>query len=80
MSAWVARSHKHKHFAAFIETSGSSLLLGPHQWTVHNDSKSCSYQQSYTPTLTLTACNTSQFTCNSGYCIDMTLRAGLESL
>ena len=36
---WVARSTRYPHFLAFGETDGSTLLLGPHQWTVYNDSK-----------------------------------------
>ena len=39
LESWVARSEKYPNFLAYGETSGSTLLLGPHQWTVYNDSK-----------------------------------------
>ena len=34
----------------------------------------CSLQESYSTSLTMTACSSLQFTCHSGHCIDMTLR------
>ena len=36
---WVARSTRYPQFLAHGKTDGSTLLLGPHQWTIYNDSK-----------------------------------------
>ena len=54
----------------------SSLLLGSHKWTVHNDSRKClSKTGTYDITLTLHACNTEKdFACNNAFCVLMEKR------
>ena len=50
-----------------------TLLLGTHLWTIHNDSL-CSNKESYTAYLTLTVCNSTEFTCRDGSCVPMEKR------
>ena len=52
----------------------ASLLLGPHEWTVHNDSEKCTNDQSYTINMVMTACNDTEFTCSDGSCVSMERR------
>ena len=68
-------------FLATSRASESSLLLGSHVWSVHNDSVKCSHDESasYETNLTLHACNAEQFACNNAFCIAMEKRCdGLE--
>ena len=46
-SIWRAISIKNPKFTATSEASFETLLLGTHTWTVHNDSSSCYYSQTY---------------------------------
>ena len=71
---WVARSTRYPQFLAHGKTDGSTLLLGPHQWTIYNDSKTCSPKSEYETSLSLSSCPSSQFTCASGHCTDMKRR------
>ena len=48
MSMWRAKSAKYPNFHATSEASPGSMLLGPHLWTIHNDSSFCSTGGTYT--------------------------------
>lgn len=74
LSLWKATHQAHKEFLATSSAKKSSLLLGRHDWTVHNDSKSCSLATSYTTVLKLTGCSKEEFTCDDGSCVSMTDR------
>ena len=73
---WIANSTS-EYLADFLATSPASpsgLLLGTNPWTLHNDTKTCSPNGTYTAWLTLTACNATEFTCASGSCVAMEQR------
>ena len=54
---WVALSEKSADFVGSSEVSGPSLLLGPQDWRLTNDSAACSGRAaSYTARLSLSAC------------------------
>ena len=74
LSLWVANNQLHKEFLATCNAKVSSLLIGPHEWTIHNDSKACSLASSYTTRLKLTGCSEEEFTCSDGSCVHMTSR------
>ena len=67
------------NFLATIDAPADSLLLGPHHWTVFNDSRSCQADSgnsntgnSYTVKLSLTSCiSSNEFTCGDGTCISL---------
>ena len=71
---WVARHVSNSHFLATSRAPKASLLLGPHEWTVHNDSEKCTNEQSYTTRMLMTACNDTEFTCSDGSCVSMARR------
>ena len=71
LSLWKATHQDHNDFLATSTATKSSLLLGRHEWTVYNDSKSCSLETSYTTVLKLTGCSEEQFTCDDGSCVPM---------
>jgi hypothetical protein len=52
----------------------ASLLLGPQDWTIHNDSKLCSESETYTARLKLTGCADDEFTCDDATCVPMAVR------
>ena len=74
LSLWKATHQKHKEFLATSNAEKSSLSLGRHNWTVHNDSKSCSLSPTYTTVLKLTGCSKEEFTCDDGSCVPMAER------
>ena len=47
-SLWRARSINHPRFGATSEASFESLLLGTNDWTISNDSLSCSKSETFT--------------------------------
>ena len=54
---WIGHSEKSPDFVAWSEVSGSSLLVGPQDWRLSNDSPGCSGSAaSYTARLSLSAC------------------------
>ena len=63
-------------FLATSRASESSLLLGSHLWTVHNDSAKCSNEKtsSYETNLTMHTCSSEHFACDNGFCIPMKKR------
>ena len=71
---WIANHREHKEFLATSNAKRTSLLLGPHKWTLHNDSKLCSIFKTYTTELKLTGCSKEDFTCSDGSCVPMTQR------
>ena len=55
---WRMRHVNEEHFLAISKASESSLLLGSHMWTVHNDSEKCSKDSTtYKTSLTLSTCS-----------------------
>ena len=68
---WIAEALKYPYFKA-VSNAGS--VLGPQEWTVHNDSKLCSGSVSYTAMLSFSSCSEHQFTCSDGNCVDMDKR------
>ena len=66
LSLWKANNRKHKEFLATSDAKLDSLLIGPHMWTIYNDSKSCSLATSYKIALKLTGCSDEEFTCSDG--------------
>ena len=74
LSLWKAINRKQRDFLATSDAKENSLLIGQQEWTIHNDSKSCSASTSYTRVLKLTGCNEEEFTCNDGNCVPMTSR------
>ena len=71
---WIARHTSKEDFLATSSAPKTSLLLGSHSWTIHNDSQECSGSRSYTTNLTLSPCGEEQFTCHDGECVDMQQR------
>ena len=75
------RDSRRNDFLATMDALADSLLLGPHGWTVFNDSRSCqtdsgnsntNHGNSYFVKLSLTACKPSnEFTCGDGTCISL---------
>ena len=47
-SLWRARSIEHPNFLATSETNVKAMLLGTNDWTIYNDSLSCSDSGAYT--------------------------------
>ena len=68
---WKASNGKQKEFLATSDAKLDSLLIGPHMWTIYNDSKSCSLASSYKIALKLTGCSHEEFTCSDGLGITM---------
>ena len=68
---WRALHLDHPEFLATSKALESSLLLGPQDWSIYNDS--CS-EGTYTTRLLMTGCSDDEFTCNDGSCVSMQLR------
>ena len=70
---YIAEHLKYQDFRAVLE--GGSVL-GPQEWTMHNDSNLCDGSASYTYTtkLSLSSCSRKQFTCSDGNCVDIEKR------
>ena len=68
---WRAEHLDHPEFVATSQALESSLLLGPQDWSVYNDS--CS-QGTYTTRLMMTGCSDDEFTCSDGSCVSMSVR------
>ena len=71
LSLWKATSLKHQDFLATSDAEKDSFLLGIQSWTIHNDSKACSVESTYTTLLKLTVCSDEEFTCADGSCIPL---------
>ena len=71
LSLWKATSLKHQDFLATSDAEKDSFLLGLQSWTIHNDSKACSVEPTYTTVLKLTVCSDEEFTCADGSCIPL---------
>ena len=67
------RHMERPNFVATSRAAEGSLLLGSHKWTVHNDSKKCSTEDTtYNTTLTLHTCHPeTAFACNNAFCVSM---------
>jgi hypothetical protein len=73
-STWIAENQYNPNFLATSKAPKASLLLGPQDWTIHNDSNACSKSQTYTARLKLTGCSDTEFTCADATCVPMTVR------
>ena len=72
-SQWEARHHTTPlSVLATINASSGSLLLGPHLWSFTDDALQCS--STYSTTMSLTGCNTTEFSCKEGSCVPMAQR------
>ena len=71
-SLWKAENPEQPFFLATSAAAKRTLLLGPHNWTLYNDS--CSNEKAYTTTLVLSSCNEDEFTCSDAMCVTMSLR------
>ena len=75
---WVASN---MGYSEVVATNGASLasgLLGTSEWTVYNDSRKCSPDNSYKILLTLTGCRKDEFTCVDANCIPMESRCNVD--
>ena len=64
----------HPNFLATSKAPLQSLLLGPTEWKINNDSKLCSTETTYVQTMALSGCSGDEFGCSDGSCIKMELR------
>lgn len=39
LDEWVMKDSQHEKFRGYLEASGSTMGIGKHTWTIHNDSK-----------------------------------------
>ena len=61
---WEASHNTNDDFKATTVANSYSLLLGTHEWIIQDDTKSCQTGKGpYMASLTLTACNDTQYTC-----------------
>ena len=67
---WKATSLSFADVLATSTATLHSLLLGPQEWTVYNDS--CSKERSYT--LLMTGCHDNELTCSDATCVSMAVR------
>ena len=79
---WVATNLATGRDGIFATNAASqaSRLLGTSEWTVYNDSRSCSPDASYKILLTLTGCGKHEFTCVDANCIPMESRCNIVDL
>ena len=76
-SSWRLKYHGSAiaNTTAVTASSHYSFVVGFQQWTIADDSKSCSSRgRPYTRTLKLTGCQDGEFTCRDGQCIRMVER------
>merc|ERR1711971_823263 len=71
---WKAENEKYPSFLATSDATRTSLLIGQHTWSMFNDSKACSLDNTYTSVLKLTGCSEEEFTCHRGSCVPMSER------
>ena len=74
MGLWKATNRDRPNFLATSTAPKATLLLGPQDWTIHNDSKLCSESRTYTARLKLTGCADDEFTCDDATCVPMAVR------
>jgi hypothetical protein len=70
----MANNLDYPEFLATSRATKKSLLLGAQQWTIHNDSKSCSNEPTYLTQMLMTGCSDDMFTCSDATCVPMTVR------
>jgi hypothetical protein len=71
---WKATNTGRPNFLATSTAPKATLLLGPQDWMIHNDSELCSESGTYTDRLKLTGCADDEFTCDDATCIPMAVR------
>ena len=76
---WVASNMAYSEVVATNGASQASGLLGTSEWTVYNDSRKCSPDNSYKILLTLTGCRKDEFTCVDANCIPMESRCNVDT-
>ena len=70
---WEVRHHTSPNdILATINSSAGSLLLGPHLWSFEKDDLQCS--TTYSTMMSITGCNTTEFSCKKGSCLPMAER------
>ena len=57
-SVWKAKHAEYPNFSAISEAPLGSMLLGPHRWTIYNDSTFCSADQGHTAAQALSPAKT----------------------
>ena len=74
------RHARNDNFLATSKATESSLLLGSHEWVVHNDSVKCTKEgvQTYKANLTLHACDLESFACANAFCVPMEKRCNAK--
>ena len=77
---WVATNMGYHDVVATNFASTASGLLSTSEWTVYNDSRTCSPNPWYKIKLTLTSCRRDEFTCADANCIPMESRSALKYL
>ena len=70
LSQW-AYSDPRLNVTARSRASQNSFVLGKHNWTVSGDKYQCSEDKEYTLEMKLSGCNSTQFTCDNGQCVNM---------
>ena len=60
-----------KGTTGYSKSSKLSYILGKHNWTIENDAYECNNGKPHDTQLKLTSCRETQFTCNSGQCVEM---------
>ena len=70
---WEVHHHTSpREILATINASVGSLLLGPHLWSFEKDDLQC--LSTYSTMMSLTGCNTTEFSCKKGSCVPMAQR------
>ena len=74
------RHARNDDFLATSKATESSLLLGSHEWVVHNDSVKCTKEgvRTYKANLTLHACDLESFACANAFCVPMEKRCNAK--
>jgi hypothetical protein len=71
---WKVTIRDRPNFLATSKAPKATLVLGPQDWTIHNDSKFCSESETYHARLKLTGCADDEFTCDDAICVPMAVR------
>ena len=70
LGQWTLKDSRF-NITAMSHASHKSFALGKHKWTVSGDKYQCFGGKEYTLQMKLTGCNSTQFTCDDGQCVNM---------